>query len=98
MRYAIVTEGITYPCVRMIEETDMAEIDAMILKMNNEQISSPPALLIDFEERKALRILIDGGKTVELSDTADIMYGLNTPIEEIGMPAPTLTSTLPAVE
>lgn len=83
MRYAIVTEGITYPCVRMIEETDMAEIDAMILKMNNDQISSPPCLLIDFEERKAVRILIDGSTKVTLADTAETMFGVNTPQEEM---------------
>ena len=83
MRYAIVTEGITYPCVRMIEETDMDAIDSLILKMNNDQISSPPSLLIDFEERTAKRILIDGGTTVSLSDTAEIMFGLNTPNEEM---------------
>ncbi len=83
MRYAIITEGITYPAVHMIEETDASEIDALILKMNNNQISSPPALLIDFEERKAVRILIDGGMKVTLADTAETMFGVNTPQEEM---------------
>jgi len=83
MRYAIVTQGITHQCVHPLDVTDQDGVKARALEIYAEQLSSPPVLMIDFEERTARRILIDGGTKVILTDTAETMFGLNTPTEEM---------------
>ena len=83
MRYAIVTQGITHQCVHPLEATDQDGVKARALEIYREQLTSPPVLMIDFEERIARRILIDGGEKVLLADTAETMFGLNTPSSEM---------------
>lgn len=83
MRYAIVTQGITHQCVHRVDATDQDGVKARALEIYSDQLSSPPVLMIDFEERTAKRILIDGGTKVILADTAETMFGVNTPQEKM---------------
>lgn len=83
MRYAIVTQGITHQCVHPVQQADIEAVKTRALDIYSKQISSPPVLLIDFEERIAKRILIDGGTKVILANTAETMFGVNTPQDEM---------------
>ena len=83
MRYAIVTQGITHQCVHRVDATDQNGVKARALEIYGDQLSSPPVLMIDFEERVARRILFDGADKVILADTAETMFGINTPQQEM---------------
>ena len=83
MRYAIITEGITHKAFHPVDEIDEESVKARALDLQASQLSSSPVLLIDFEEKNALRIIFDGAEKVTFADTAQEMYGLNTPIEEM---------------
>lgn len=80
-RYAIITEGITYKTVHAIEETDIRGATDAAVRMKASQLSSSPVLLVDWEDKKALRIIFDGPTNVSFVDNADEMFGLNTPPE-----------------
>ena len=83
MRYAIVTQGITHQCVHRIDATDQDGVKARALEIYGDQLSSPPVLMIDFEERIARRILFDGEGKAILVDTAETMFGINTPQDKM---------------